>query len=107
MQVAKGDSVVEFGSRRAQETDAAIWGTRAAYIAGFDGTSNVLAGKMFNIPTAGTNAHSWIQNHDTEYESFEKYIKSLTDQSVFFVDTYFSLIYGLPYIIKIYSIHSK
>jgi len=101
MQVAKGDSVVEFGTRRAQETDAAIWGTRAAYIAGFDGTSNVLAGKMFNIPTAGTNAHSWIQNHDTEYEAFEKYITALPDQSVLLVDTYDTLKSGIPNAIKI------
>ncbi|HLS06992.1 MAG TPA: nicotinate phosphoribosyltransferase [Bacillota bacterium] len=101
MQVTKGDTVVEFGSRRAQETDAALWGARAAYIAGFDGTSNVLAGKMFHIPTAGTNAHSWIQNHETEYEAFEQYITALPDQSILLVDTYDTLSSGIPNAIKI------
>ena len=58
IKVAVGnDGLMEFGSRRAQETDAAIWGTRAAYIGGFDATSNVRAGKLFDIPVAGTHAH--------------------------------------------------
>src|SRR5690625_6309142 len=56
---------------------------------------------MFNIPTAGTNAHSWIQNHDTEYEAFEKYITALPDQSVLLVDTYDTLKSGIPNAIKI------
>src|SRR5699024_5786031 len=101
MQVTKGDTVVEFGSRRAQETDAALWGARASYIAGFDGTSNVLAGKMFHIPTAGTNAHSWIQNHDTELAAFEQYVTALPDQSILLVDTYDTLSSGIPNAIKI------
>jgi len=101
MQVTKGDTVVEFGSRRAQECDAAVWGARAAYIVGFDGTSNVLAGKLFDIPTKGTNAHSWIQNHDSEEEAFKNFVTALPDQAILLVDTYDTLKSGIPNAIKI------
>ncbi|HLR75694.1 MAG TPA: nicotinate phosphoribosyltransferase [Virgibacillus sp.] len=101
MQVTKGDTVVEFGSRRAQECDAAVWGARAAYIVGFDGTSNVLAGKLFDIPTRGTNAHSWIQNHDSEEEAFKNFVTALPDQAILLVDTYDTLKSGIPNAIKI------
>lgn len=100
-QVTKGDSVLEFGSRRAQEASAAVWGARAAYIAGFTGTSNVLAGKWFGIPTRGTNAHSWIQNHDSEYEAFEQFVHALPDHAILLVDTYDTLKSGIPNAIKI------
>src|SRR5699024_2344510 len=101
MQVTKGDTVVEFGSRRAQKCDAAVWGARAAYIVGFDGTSNVLAGKLFDIPTKGTNAHSWIQNHDSEEEAFKNFVTALPDQAILLVDTYDTLKSGIPNAIKI------
>lgn len=101
IQVTREDQVVEFGSRRAQEASAAVWGARAAYIAGFSGTSNMLAGKWFGIPTKGTNAHSWIQNHDTEYEAFEQFVHALPDQAVLLVDTYDTLRSGIPNAIKI------
>ena len=101
IQVTRGDTVVEFGSRRAQESDAAVWGARAAYIVGFDGTSNVLAGKMFDIPALGTNAHSWIQNHDSEYEAFENFVDALPDHAILLVDTYDTLKSGIPNAIKI------
>ncbi|MDK6528504.1 hypothetical protein QP242_27910, partial [Klebsiella pneumoniae] len=55
------DALMEFGTRRAQETDAALWGTRAAYIGGFDATSNVRAAKLFGIPASGTHAHALVQ----------------------------------------------
>src|SRR5690606_23591783 len=57
--IAPQDMLLEFGTRRAQEKDAALWGARAAYLAGFDGTSNLSAGHLFGIPTSGTHAHSW------------------------------------------------
>ncbi|HZG87734.1 nicotinate phosphoribosyltransferase [Paenibacillus sp.] len=96
-----GDNFLEFGSRRAQEADAAIWGARAAYIAGFDATSNLLAGKRFGIPTAGTHAHSWVQAHDSELEAFEKYAEALPDQVTLLVDTYDTLSLGVPHAIRI------
>lgn len=98
--VTGDDFVVEFGSRRAQESSAAIWGARAAYIVGFDGTSNLLAGKLFGIPTAGTNAHSWIQNHDSEEEAFNNFVKALPNHATLLVDTYDTLKSGIPNAIK-------
>lgn len=100
-QVTQADHVLEFGSRRAQEASAAVWGARASYISGFTGTSNLLAGKWFDIPTRGTNAHSWIQNHDSEYEAFEQFVHALPDHAVLLVDTYDTLRSGIPNAIKI------
>jgi nicotinate phosphoribosyltransferase len=94
-QVIGNDSALEFGSRRAQEMDAAIWGARAAYIAGFDSTSNVRAGKLFGIPVSGTHAHSMIQAYKDEYKAFHKYASSHKD-CVFLVDTYDTLRSGVP-----------
>ena len=65
-----GDGVMEFGLRRAQGPDAGIYGARAAVIAGCVGTSNVLTGKMFDVPILGTHAHSWIMSFPSEYEAF-------------------------------------
>ncbi len=69
--VAGTDAIMEFGTRRAQEFDAAIWGTRAAYIGGFDATSNVRAGKLFGIPISGTHAHALVQTYGNDYEAFK------------------------------------
>jgi nicotinate phosphoribosyltransferase len=99
-QVALDDGLLEFGTRRAQEADAAVWGARAAYLAGFHGTSNVRAGMLFGIPTKGTHAHSWVQGHDTEDEAFEKYAEALPDQVTLLVDTYDTLKSGVPNAIK-------
>ncbi|TEB04169.1 Nicotinate phosphoribosyltransferase pncB2 [Pelotomaculum schinkii] len=99
-QAAPNDVLMEFGTRRAQEADAAIWGTRAAYIGGFDSTSNLLAGKMFGIPSKGTHAHAWVQAHGTEAESFINYAKALPDNVILLVDTYDTLKSGLPNAIK-------
>ncbi len=99
-QVVGNDVAMEFGSRRAQEMDAAIWGTRAAYLAGFDATSNVRAGKLFGIPVAGTHAHSMVQAYKDEYTAFHKYAETHKD-CVFLVDTYDTLRLGVPTAIKV------
>ncbi|CAM3638471.1 nicotinate phosphoribosyltransferase [Aeromicrobium ponti] len=93
-------TAMEFGSRRAHEMDAAIWGTRAAYIGGFDATSNVRAGKKFGIPVAGTHAHSFVQAYRDEYTAFKKYATAHKD-CVFLVDTYDTLKSGVPNAIKV------
>jgi len=96
-----GDELLmEFGTRRAQEMDAAVWGTRAAFIGGFNATSNVRAGKLFGIPVAGTHAHSMIQAYKDEYEAFKKYADCHKD-CVFLVDTYDTLRSGVPNAIKV------
>jgi nicotinate phosphoribosyltransferase len=99
-QAAPNDTLMEFGTRRAQEADAAVWGARAAYIAGFHATSNLRAGMLFGIPAAGTHAHSWVQMHDSEEEAFRKYAEALPDQVTLLVDTYDTLGSGVPNAIK-------
>ena len=98
--VSGDDPVLEFGTRRAQELDAAIWGTRAAYIGGCDATSNVRAGKMFGIPVSGTHAHSLVQAYRDDYEAFKAYAESHRD-CVFLVDTYDILKSGVPNAIRV------
>jgi nicotinate phosphoribosyltransferase len=99
-QVVGDEVAMEFGTRRAQEMDAAIWGTRAAYLAGFEATSNVRAGKLFHIPVSGTHAHSMVQAYKDEYTAFHKYAESHKD-CVFLVDTYDTLHLGVPNAIKV------
>jgi len=98
---AKGRGVLEFGLRRAQGVDGAISATRAAFIGGASATSNTLAGKIFNIPTKGTMAHSWVMAFTSEIESFEKYSKLYPQKTIILVDTYDTLNSGLPNAIKI------
>lgn len=88
---ARGDPVLEFGLRRAQGIDGALSASRAAYIGGCVGTSNVLAGKVFDIPVKGTHAHSWIMAFEDELEALEAYAKALPNNCVFLVDTYDTL----------------
>ena len=88
---AQGDEVLEFGLRRAQGLDGALSASRAAYIGGCTGTSNVLAGKTFGIPVKGTMAHSWIMSFENELESFKKYADVMPNNCVFLVDTYSTL----------------
>ena len=88
---AQGDPVIEFGLRRAQGIDGALTASRAAYIGGCAGTSNVLAGKTFGIPVKGTHAHSWVMSFDDEPEAFEAYAKALPNNCIFLVDTYDTL----------------
>ncbi|HJF22329.1 MULTISPECIES: nicotinate phosphoribosyltransferase [Mammaliicoccus] len=99
-QVVHDEIVMEFGTRRAQEMDAAIWGARAAVIGGFDSTSNVRAGKLFGIPISGTHAHSMVQTYDDEYVSFKKYAQRHKN-CVFLVDTFHTLKSGVPNAIKV------
>ncbi|KOF08777.1 nicotinate phosphoribosyltransferase [Planococcus glaciei] len=99
-QIVKEQRVMEFGTRRAQEMDAAVWGTRAAFIGGLEATSNVRAGKRFGIPVAGTHAHSMVQAYKDEYEAFHSYAKRHKD-CVFLVDTYDTLKSGVPTAIRV------
>lgn len=99
-QIVKADTVMEFGTRRAQEMDAAIWGSRASIIGGIEATSNVRAGKKFGIPVAGTHAHSLVQAYKSEYEAFHAYAKRHKD-CVFLVDTYNTLKTGVPTAIQV------
>jgi nicotinate phosphoribosyltransferase len=99
-QVIGDDVAMEFGTRRAHEWDAAIWGTRAAFIGGFQATSNVRAGKLFGIPVAGTHAHAMVQAYRDEYEAFRKYASTHKD-CVFLVDTYDTLRSGVPNAIRV------
>lgn len=100
---AKGDGIMEFGLRRAQGPDAGIYGTRAAMIGGCIGTSNVLAGKLFNIPIKGTHAHSWIMSFPDEYTAFKTYASLYPDACILLVDTYDTLKSGVPNAIRIFQ----
>ncbi|MDO4438267.1 MAG: nicotinate phosphoribosyltransferase [Eubacteriales bacterium] len=100
---AKGDGVMEFGLRRAQGPDAGIYGARAAMIAGCIGTSNVLAGQMFDVPVMGTHAHSWIMSFDDELTAFREYAKLYPDACILLVDTYDTLKSGIPNAIKVFK----
>jgi nicotinate phosphoribosyltransferase len=88
---ARGDQVIEFGLRRAQGVDGGIAASRAAYVGGVHATSNVLAGRLFDIPVKGTHAHSWVMSFDTETDAFNAYAQAMPNNGVFLVDTYNSL----------------
>lgn len=90
-QAAQGDPVIEFGLRRAQGPDGGLSASRAAFIGGCSGTSNVLAGKIFGIPVKGTHAHSWVMSFDDEMDSFTAYADAMPDNCLLLVDTYDSL----------------
>ncbi|MGT2908195.1 nicotinate phosphoribosyltransferase [Streptococcus dentiloxodontae] len=98
--VIEDEPLLEFGTRRAQEMDAAIWGTRAAVIGGADATSNVRAGKIFGIPVSGTHAHALVQTYGNDYEAFKAYAATHKD-CVFLVDTYDTLKIGVPAAIRV------
>ena len=100
---AQGDGIMEFGLRRAQGPDAGIYGARAAVIAGCIGTSNVLAGQMFNIPVKGTHAHSWIMSFPDEYTAFKTYADLYPNACILLVDTYDTLRSGVPNAIKVFT----
>ncbi len=103
VRAAAGRPVMEFGSRRAQGADGAIYGARAAVIGGCSSTSNVLAGQMFGVPVSGTMAHSWVMDFDSEYEAFKAYAKSYPDNCLLLVDTYDTLRSGVPNAIKVFK----
>src|SRR5713226_7261482 len=85
---ARGRNVIEFGTRRAHGIESGVLAARAAYIGGCQGTSNVMAGHRFGIPTFGTQAHSWIMAHHEEEEAFRKFLEIFPDHAVLLVDTY-------------------
>ncbi|WP_018659598.1 nicotinate phosphoribosyltransferase [Allofustis seminis] len=97
---AGSDVVMEFGSRRAQELDAALWGARATYIGGVESTSNVRAAKLFGIPASGTHAHSLVQAYRDEYTAFRAYAETHKN-CIFLVDTYNSIESGVPNAIRV------
>ena len=103
VRAAKGRSVIEMGSRRAQGSDGAVLGARAAYIGGTNGSSCTIADSLYGVPALGTMAHSWVQSFDTEYEAFEKFAQLYPHNCVLLVDTYDTLKSGLPNAIKILS----
>jgi len=90
-EAARGEPVLEFGLRRAHGIDGSLSASRAAYIGGCAATSNVLAGKLFDIPVKGTHAHSWVMSFDDELEAFDAYARAMPNNCVFLVDTYDTL----------------
>ncbi|MDD4745034.1 MAG: nicotinate phosphoribosyltransferase [Eubacteriales bacterium] len=100
VRAAQGRPVFEFGARRAQGYDAAVLGSRAAYIAGVSGTSCTISGEHFGVPLVGTMAHSWVQAFESEYDAFCAYARSFPDSTVLLVDTYNVLKSGIPNAIR-------
>ncbi len=100
---AKGDGVMEFGLRRAQGPDSGTYGARAAVIGGCIGTSNVLAGQLFDIPIKGTHAHSWIMSFPDEYTAFKTYADLYPDACILLVDTYDTVKSGIPNAIRVFQ----
>lgn len=103
VRAAEGRPVVEFGSRRAQGYDGAIYGARASYIGGCAGTACTITERDFNIPAVGTMAHSWIQMFASELEAFRAYAQAYPDNCLLLVDTYNVLKSGIPNAIKIFN----
>lgn len=100
---AQGRAVMEFGSRRAQGFDGAVFGARAAYIGGCVGSSCTMAERIFGVPALGTMAHSWVQLFDSEYEAFTEYAKAYPQNCMLLVDTYNVLKSGLPNAIRVFN----
>jgi len=100
VRAAAGKAVSDFGARRAHNMDAAVYGARAAYIGGANGTATVLAGQMFGIPVSGTMAHSWVMYYQDEFEAFKTYAENYPDGTVLLVDTYDTLNSGIPNAIR-------
>ena len=103
VRAAKGHAVMEFGSRRAQGSAAAIDGARAAYIAGCCGTACTISDQLYGTPALGTMAHAWVQMFDTEYDAFATYCKYYPQNAVLLVDTYNTLKSGIPNAIKAFN----
>ena len=103
VQAAEGGVVMEFGLRRAQGPDAGIYGARAAIIGGCKSTSNVLTGQMYNIPIAGTHAHSWVMSFPDEITAFRKYAEMFPTSCLLLVDTYDTLKSGVPNAIQVFD----
>lgn len=106
-QAARPYPVMEFGLRRAHSIDAAIYGAKAACVAGCIGTSNVLSAKEFNVLALGTMAHSWIMSFDNELDAFIEFAKLYPDMCILLVDTYDTLKSGIPNAIKTFDYMKK
>ena len=103
VRAARGRAVMEFGSRRAQGSDAAILGARAAYIAGCSGTACTISDQLYGVKALGTMAHSWVQMFDSEYEAFRSYCELYPQNAVLLVDTYNTLQSGIPNAIRAFN----
>lgn len=103
VRAANGRAVMEFGSRRAQGFDGAVYGARAAYIGGCIGTACTIADREFAIPALGTMAHSWVQLFDSEYDAFKAYAEVYPDSCTLLVDTYNVLKSGIPNAIRVFN----
>jgi nicotinate phosphoribosyltransferase len=94
---------MEFGLRRAHGPDGGVSGTRAAYIGGCSSTSNVLAGKVYGIPVAGTHAHSWVMSFPSELEAFRAFVRHYPKNPILLADTYDTLASGVPNAITVFK----
>ena len=103
VRAAKGRTVLEFGSRRAQGVDAAVDGARAAYIGGCKGTACTLTDQLYGVPAGGTMAHSWVQMFPSEYEAFKAYCETYPENPTLLVDTYNTLKSGIPNAIRVFN----
>lgn len=101
VRAAEGRLVSDFGARRAHNIDAAIYGSRAAFIGGVHGTATVSAGKMFGIPVNGTMAHSWVMYFSNEFEAFKRYAEVYPESATLLVDTYDVIHSGIPNAIRV------
>lgn len=103
VRAAQGRTVLEFGSRRAQGADAAILGSRAAYIGGCNGTACTISDQLYGVYAGGTMAHAWVQMFDSEYEAFKTYCEIYPNNATLLVDTYNTLKSGVPNAIKVFN----
>ena len=103
VRAAQGRTVLEFGSRRAQGSDAAILGARAAYIGGCAGTACTLSDQLFGVPAGGTMAHAWVQMFDSEIDAFRAYCRTYPKNATLLVDTYNTLKSGIPNAIRAFD----
>ena len=103
VRAAQGRTVLEFGSRRAQGSDAAILGARAAYIGGCAGTACTLSDQLFGVPAGGTMAHAWVQMFDSELDAFRAYCRTYPKNATLLVDTYNTLKSGIPNAIRAFD----
>ena len=103
VRASQGRTVMEFGSRRAQGYDGAVYGARAAYIGGCNGTACTIADREFGIPALGTMAHSWVQLFDSELDAFRAYAREYPDACTLLVDTYSTLKSGVPNAIRVFN----
>lgn len=99
---AEGDPVIEFGLRRAPGPDGGLSASRAAHIGGCVSTSNVLAGKVYGVPVAGTHAHSWVMSFPSELEAFRAFARLYPKRCILLVDTYDPLKSGIPNAIRVF-----